>query len=64
MRFVHVFGTLQMVLLLTLVYWLMIPLVAIPRKLLSDPLQLRNSGERWHDRDSAERDLDWMKKQG
>ena len=41
LRFAEIFGNVQMIIILSLIYWIMIPFLAIPMKLLSDPLQLR-----------------------
>ena len=58
-------GTVQMVLVLTVVYWIMIPFMAIPMKLFADPLSLsRRKGPSWTDRVEYDEDvLEQMKNQ-
>ena len=64
LKFAEVLGTIQMMVILSLVYWIMLPIIAIPLKLFSDPLMLRNLGQaRWIKRDSGSPTLDEMKQQ-
>ena len=37
----------MMVVLLSLIYWILLPLFALPYKLLADPLQLRGHPPAW-----------------
>lgn len=55
-------GNVQMGVFLFLVYFLMVPVIAVPFKLLSDPLALRRS-RRWVKRDSSPASLDTMRNQ-
>ena len=51
MRFAEIFGNFQMILMLTVLYWTIVFLIALPFKLLADPLSLRkNRGPSWTDR--------------
>ena len=62
--FAEIFGTIQMVIVLTLVYWIFAPLMGIPLRLFADPLGLRGSHRtRWVQRDAAPPNLEAMKKQ-
>ena len=38
LRFAHVVGTIQMVIILTLIYWIMLSVMAIPYRLFADSL--------------------------
>ena len=40
-RFAEIIGTIQMTILLSIVYWILMPFVAIPFRFLSDPLALK-----------------------
>ena len=65
MRFAEIFGNVQMIIILSLVYWTVIPLLAIPMKLLADPLQLRVRGHvSWAERRPQVDVLGSMKRQG
>ena len=58
-------GNFQMIVILTLVYWIVMTLTAIPFKLLADPLALRNaSRSRWIQRARVADVLESMRKQG
>ena len=58
MRFAEIFGNFQMILILTVLYWSIVLLIALPFKLLADPLSLRkNRGPSWTERSP---DLDIM----
>ena len=62
LRFAEIVGTVQMVIILTLVYWTIVAAMAIPFKILADPLGFkRPSG--WKPRHQGGSDLDWMKDQ-
>ncbi len=41
LRLVEVLGTVQMVILLSIVYWTLLAVTALPHRLLADPLSLR-----------------------
>jgi len=65
MRFAEKFGTFQMIVFLSLIYWTMFAIVAIPFRLLADPLQFRRSDSgRWVQRDETSDPLDFLKGQG
>ena len=58
-------GTVQMVIVLTIVYWFFIPLVYIPFGLIADPLRLRkSSGSQWLEREQPDEILENMRRQG
>ena len=58
-------GNFQMIVILTLVYWIVMTLTAIPFKLLADPLALRDaSRSRWIQRARVADVLESMRKQG
>ena len=64
LRFAEVLGTIQMTVILSLTYWIMLPIIAVPFKLLADPLAMRKPGQaRWIKRDSGSPTLDEMKQQ-
>jgi hypothetical protein len=63
LKFAEVFGNIQMTILLSLIYWVMVPIVAVPFKLLADPLALRRS-RRWVARNPESIGIDSMRKQG
>ena len=65
LKVAEVLANLQLALLLTLFYWTLWALVAIPFKLLADPLSLRQSVRtRWVDRAPVSPTLESMRKQG
>ena len=60
-----ILGNIQMIVLLSIVYWVMVSMLALPLKLLSDPLGMRKShGARWLKRPPQDHMIDSMKKQG
>lgn len=64
LRFAEILGNIQMVVFLTLVYWILGTLTAIPFKLFADPLALRDPrAARWHHRDPVPDILESMRKQ-
>ena len=64
LRFAEIIGTVQMVIILSLVYWTMITIMAIPFRFLSDPLVLkRSSRPRWIQRTQPSDVLENMRKQ-
>ena len=65
LKFAAILGKIQMVVLLTIIYWTMLAIVAIPLKIFSDPLVLRRSGRRgWLHRRNPDDYSQWMRKQG
>jgi hypothetical protein len=65
LRFAEVVGTVQMVVILSIVYFTMLALVAIPFRLLSDPLSLRaKKASHWIKRPAATDYAKTMKDQG
>ena len=64
LKIAEIFGTIQMMIILSVVYWLLLPLVAIPFRLVSDPLSLRDpSLSRWVKRRAPSNIFESMKKQ-
>jgi Ni/Fe-hydrogenase subunit HybB-like protein len=58
-------GTVQMIIFLSIMYWTMVPLIAIPLKILSDPLgRRRSTGGAWIKRLPINEVLESMKEQG
>ena len=58
-------GNIQLAILLSLIYWTMILLVAIPSKALSDPLALHNTNRpRWIRRGPVSDAMENLRKQG
>lgn len=47
LKFTMLIGTVQMLVFLTLVYWLAVPLIGPPLRLFKDPLRSRRSGSTW-----------------
>ena len=64
LRFAEILGTIQMTVILSLIYWVMLPIIAVPFKLFADPLTLRSKARAgWVERHSGSQTLDEMKKQ-
>ena len=64
LAFAHLIGTVQMVVLLTVVYWAFIPLMYVPFGLIADPLRLRRStGTRWREREVPGDAMEYMTRQ-
>ena len=64
LAFAHLIGTVQMVVLLTVVYWVFIPLMYVPFGLIADPLRLRrHSGGGWREREVPGDAMDAMTRQ-
>ena len=64
LAFAHLIGTVQMVVMLTVVYWVFIPLMYIPFGLISDPLRLRRSaGSGWREREIPNDAMEFMLRQ-
>lgn len=65
LAFAHLIGTIQMAVLLTIVYWGFVTFVYIPFGLVADPLRLRKSrGSQWLEREEPDNVLDYMRRQG
>ena len=65
LKFAEILGNIQMVVLLTIIYWTMLILLAIPFKLLADPLALKRSrSQRWIPKSPVNDVLESMRKQG
>lgn len=65
LKFAEKLGNIQLAILLSLIYWTMILLVAIPSKLLSDPLALRNTNRpKWIRRSPVSDVWEHLRKQG
>ena len=58
-----VIGTVQMVIILSIIYWLMMPFMAIPFKLLSDPLATKAHRAGWIKRDPNDNTIEAMRNQ-
>lgn len=64
LRFAEILGTFQMMVVLSLIYWIVLPIIAVPFKLLADPLvQRRPNRPTWVERDNVSPTLDTMRKQ-
>jgi hypothetical protein len=64
LRFVEIFGTVLMVIMLTVVYWTLVAVMAWPFKLFSDPMMLKGPRfAQWTRRSTEEKMLDAMKMQ-
>ena len=64
LAFAHLIGTVQMVVLLTVVYWVFIPLMYVPFGLMSDPLRLRRPrGSGWREREVPGDAMEYMLRQ-
>ena len=64
LRFAEILGTIQMTVILSLIYWVMLPIIAVPFKLFADPLTLKSQARAgWVERHSGSQTLDEMKKQ-
>ena len=64
LAFAHLLGTVQMVVLLTVVYWVFIPLMYVPFGLIADPLRLRRSkGSSWRAREVSVDVMEFMRRQ-
>lgn len=57
MNFATVVGNINMIIILTAVYWVLLPITALPVKIFSDPLNLkRNRDHKWFNR---EEEINW-----
>lgn len=65
LKLAEIIGNIQMTVVLALMYWTVLFLIAVPFKLLSDPLSLRNFGHaRWIKREPISDVLESMRRQG
>lgn len=65
LRLAEIIGTVQMVIILSLVYWTLLAVMAIPFRIFADPLALRDPERaRWVQYEPADDFLSGMKKQG
>ena len=65
LKFAEIIGNIQMIVFLTLMYWTMVLLIAVPFKVFSDPLSLRKFGHaRWKTREPISDVLESMRRQG
>ena len=64
LRFAEIFGTIQMTVVLTIIYWVFIGIMALPFKLLADPLRLKaSSSANWRKKNQEVDVLASMKNQ-
>ena len=64
LSFAELFGRLMFFLIMTVLYFTLVTLIAIPHRLLSDPLQLRDRGtSTWHLRPESASDRSSMQRQ-
>jgi hypothetical protein len=65
MKFVIWFGTVQMIFIVTIVYWLILPFTGVIAALISDPMgrRLRNKST-WIPREKLDDPLAELKRQG
>ena len=65
LKLAEIIGNIQMIVFLTLMYWTILFLIAVPFKVFSDPLSLRNFGHaRWNSREPISNVLESMRRQG
>lgn len=65
LKFAVVLGNVQMVILLSIIFWIMVGLVALPFKLLADPLSLRRGRHvGWTERRPIDYHGESMRRQG
>ena len=65
LRITEVIGNFQFTLLLTIIYWVLLPFVAIPFKFLADPLSIKRSARpQWLHRMPIADPLEHLRKQG
>ena len=64
MRFAEMMGTVNLVIILSIMYWTMVAVIAIPFKLASDPLRIKTSeGHGWVVREPFDTDVESMRNQ-
>jgi hypothetical protein len=65
LRIAEIIGNIQMTILLTVIYWVLVPFIAVPFKFLADPLSVRKSAKpRWIKREPIPDVLGHLRKQG
>ena len=65
LRFATVLGTVQMIIILSLIYWTILAVIAIPFKVLADPLSRKSHGEsQWIKKEARRLGLSEMQSQG
>lgn len=65
LKFAEILGNIQMTILLSLIYWTLLLMLAIPFKLISDPLSIKRVRcSRWISRVPASDVLESMRRQG
>ena len=64
MKFAEMMGTVNLVIVLSIMYWTMVTVVAIPFRLASDPLRIKTSeGHGWIVREPFDSDVESMRSQ-
>ncbi|MEC9292758.1 MAG: hypothetical protein VYC65_00560 [Chloroflexota bacterium] len=63
-RAVRIFGTVLMFVVLTIIYWTIVPAISLPLRIFSDPLSLKAKSAGWIRSEKRPVGLDWMKRQG
>ena len=64
MKFAEIMGTINLVIVLSIMYWTMVTIVAIPFRLASDPLRIKTSeGHGWVVREPFDTDVESMRSQ-
>ena len=64
-KFAEILGNIQMVILLTVIYWTMMLIIAVPFKIFADPLHLKKGKPvDWIMKESVTDDLESMRRQG
>ena len=65
LKFAEIFGNVQMILLLSIIYWTFLLVLAVPFKFLSDPLRLKRGRDfGWVSREPESDVLQSMRRQG
>ena len=65
LRFAKVLGTVQMIIILSIIYWTILAVIAIPFKVLADPLSRKSHGEsQWIKKEARRLGLTEMQSQG
>lgn len=65
LKIAEILGNIQLAILLSLIYWTIFLLIAIPAKLFSDPLSIRSANRsRWVRRETIPDALKNLRKQG
>ena len=64
--FAQILGTINLTILLTIIYWTLLLVIAVPYKVLADPLELRKRNREpvWHQRSLMDDLADTMTRQG